>query len=265
MSAARPTRGGATSRCGRGARRARRRSTAIAAAGCETPRLDAELLLAHVLGVSRERLLTDRDAARRRGRPCAPTRTPCAAARSSASPSPTSSAAARSASSSWRSTAARSCRGRRPSCSSRPASTLPEGARVLDVGTGSGAVALALKHERPDLRVAGSDLSEEALALARANGERLGLRRALAARRPARRACPTTSTRSSPTCPTSPSPSAPRSRRRSCATSRRARCSPAPTGSTRSARCSRSWRRASACATVALEVGAGPGARPSPS
>ena len=35
--------------------------TAIAAAGCDTPRLDAEVLLAHVLGVSRERLLTDRD------------------------------------------------------------------------------------------------------------------------------------------------------------------------------------------------------------
>ena len=42
-------------------------------------------------------------------------------------------------------------------------------------GTGSGAVALALKDERPDLRVTGSDLSEDALALARANGERLGL------------------------------------------------------------------------------------------
>ena len=35
--------------------------TAISAAGCETPRLDAELIFAHVLGVSRERLLTDRD------------------------------------------------------------------------------------------------------------------------------------------------------------------------------------------------------------
>jgi release factor glutamine methyltransferase len=33
--------------------------TAIGAAGCETPRLDAELLLAHVLGVARERLLLD--------------------------------------------------------------------------------------------------------------------------------------------------------------------------------------------------------------
>ncbi len=37
--------------------------TAIAAAGCETPRLDAELLLADVLGVGRERLLIDRELA----------------------------------------------------------------------------------------------------------------------------------------------------------------------------------------------------------
>jgi release factor glutamine methyltransferase len=46
---------------------------------------------------------------------------------------------------------------------------------VLDVGTGSGAIALALAHERPDLRVSGSDVSAEALELARANGARLGL------------------------------------------------------------------------------------------
>ncbi len=46
---------------------------------------------------------------------------------------------------------------------------------MLDVGTGSGAVALALKHERPDLQVSGSDLSESSLELARANGRRLGL------------------------------------------------------------------------------------------
>ena len=52
---------------------------------------------------------------------------------------------------------------------------LPHGARVLDVGTGSGAVALALKDERPDLLLTGSDLSDDALALARANGKRLGL------------------------------------------------------------------------------------------
>ena len=52
---------------------------------------------------------------------------------------------------------------------------LPQGARVVDVGTGSGAIALALKHERPDLHVTASDVSEDALAVARANAERLGL------------------------------------------------------------------------------------------
>jgi release factor glutamine methyltransferase len=46
---------------------------------------------------------------------------------------------------------------------------------VLDLATGSGAVALALKHERPDANVTGSDVSAAALAIARANGERLGL------------------------------------------------------------------------------------------
>jgi len=52
---------------------------------------------------------------------------------------------------------------------------LPRGARVHDVGTGSGAIALALKDERPDLVVSGSDVSADALAVARANAQRLGL------------------------------------------------------------------------------------------
>jgi release factor glutamine methyltransferase len=46
---------------------------------------------------------------------------------------------------------------------------------VLDVGTGSGAIALAIKDERPDAQVVASDLSADALAVARANAERLGL------------------------------------------------------------------------------------------
>lgn len=47
--------------------------------------------------------------------------------------------------------------------------------RVADLGTGSGAIALALKHRRPDASVAAIDRSAAALAAARANGERLGL------------------------------------------------------------------------------------------
>jgi release factor glutamine methyltransferase len=52
---------------------------------------------------------------------------------------------------------------------------LPRGVSVADVGTGSGAVALALKAERPDLRVTGLDVSPGALAVARLNRDRLGL------------------------------------------------------------------------------------------
>ena len=54
-------------------------------------------------------------------------------------------------------------------------SELPQGARVHEVGTGSGAIALALISERPDLRVSASDLSPEAVEAARENAERLGL------------------------------------------------------------------------------------------
>jgi release factor glutamine methyltransferase len=47
--------------------------------------------------------------------------------------------------------------------------------RILDVGVGSGAIALALKDERPDAQVTGVDVSAAALALARENADRLGL------------------------------------------------------------------------------------------
>lgn len=46
---------------------------------------------------------------------------------------------------------------------------------IVDVGTGTGAVALSLASERPDARVLATDDSEEAVRLARRNAERLGL------------------------------------------------------------------------------------------
>ena len=51
----------------------------------------------------------------------------------------------------------------------------PVQARFLDLGTGSGAIALAVKAQRPDVAVTATDASTDALAVARANAERLGL------------------------------------------------------------------------------------------
>ena len=141
--------------------------------GSPTARLDAELLLAEVLGVGRERLVIDRDVAvgevqRRRFAELVARR---------AVHEPVAYLLGRQAFR-WLELAV-DPRVLIP----RPETELlveaglglPAGASVLDVGTGSGAVALALKHERPDLVVRGVDASDGAVAVARANAARLGL------------------------------------------------------------------------------------------
>lgn len=54
---------------------------------------------------------------------------------------------------------------------------LPQGkaCRVLDLGTGSGAIALSIAHSRPDVVVTAVDASEKALGVARENAQRLGV------------------------------------------------------------------------------------------
>ncbi|HEX3511305.1 MAG TPA: peptide chain release factor N(5)-glutamine methyltransferase [Solirubrobacteraceae bacterium] len=148
--------------------------TAIAAAGSETARLDAELLVAHALGFTRERLWTEPGAS---VEGAAVRRLQDAVRRRAFAREPVAYIVGRRAF-------------RQIELASDPRALvprpetellvevgleLPAGARVLDVGTGSGAIALALADERPDLHVTGSDVSAEALALARENGLRLGL------------------------------------------------------------------------------------------
>src|SRR4051812_2073967 len=145
---------------------------ALTAAGCDTPRLDAEVLLAAALGIERPALLAgprdlepgeaDRfaDFARRRR-----DREPVAYILGVKGfrhidlavdprvliPRPETEHVV------------------------EAALGLPHGARVVDVGTGSGAIALALKDERPDLRVVATEAGPAALEVARANGAGLGL------------------------------------------------------------------------------------------
>ncbi len=57
----------------------------------------------------------------------------------------------------------------------------PKGSRIVDIGTGSGCIAISIERERPDLRVTGVDVSLAALAVAAKNRSRLQSRIGLAA------------------------------------------------------------------------------------
>jgi release factor glutamine methyltransferase len=146
---------------------------ALTAAGVETPRLDAEVLLAAAMGVDRAVLIADPG----RGIEPAAARAFQDFARRRTQREPVAYVVGR-----------RGFRRIELEVDSRvliprpetehvveAALALPRGARVVDVGTGSGAIALALADERPDLRVVATDSSAAALAVAEANAARLGL------------------------------------------------------------------------------------------
>ncbi|HXD63350.1 MAG TPA: peptide chain release factor N(5)-glutamine methyltransferase [Solirubrobacteraceae bacterium] len=145
----------------------------LTAAGVDTARLDAEVLLGFVLEVDRGRLVVDRDAALD---PEMARSFEALVARREAR-EPVAYILGRRAFRRLELAVDRRVLIPRPETELlvEVALSLAPGARVVDVGTGSGAVALALKDERPDLRVSGADVSADAVAVARANAARLGL------------------------------------------------------------------------------------------
>jgi release factor glutamine methyltransferase len=145
----------------------------LAGAGVEAPRLDAELLLAEALGVGREQLVL-RSAERVDPGVLAPFE---ALVDRRAAREPVAYILGRKAFRHIELAVDRRVLIPRPETELlvEVGLTLARGARVVDVGTGSGAVALALKDERPDLCVIGTDLSTDAVTVARLNAERLGL------------------------------------------------------------------------------------------
>ena len=146
---------------------------ALTAAGCDTPRLDAELLVADALGVDRGALVTDPD----RAIPASAARLIAERMRRRVAREPVAYILGRKGFRHIELAVDNRVLIPRPETELlvEVALELPAGARVHEVGTGSGAVALALRHERPDLEVSASELSPAAVEVARANSARLGL------------------------------------------------------------------------------------------
>jgi release factor glutamine methyltransferase len=149
----------------------------FASRGIETARLDAECLLAHALGVPRLRLYLDfekpvlegeRAAFRELVRRRAGERVPVSQLLGERE--------------FWSMTlrVTPDVLTPRPETETLVAAALdqmPEGKslRILEIGTGSGAVALALARERPEARITATDISPEALRIAQGNAERVGV------------------------------------------------------------------------------------------
>jgi release factor glutamine methyltransferase len=146
---------------------------ALTAAGCDTPRLDAEVLLAHVLGADRAALFADPGRELTRAEAGAFIE----ASRRRSAREPVAYITGRKGFRHLELAVDPRVLIPRPETEHvvEAALSLPPGTRVVDVGTGSGAIALALKDERPDLQVFATDVSQDALAVARENAVRLEL------------------------------------------------------------------------------------------
>jgi release factor glutamine methyltransferase len=151
----------------------------LAAAGCETPVLDARLLLQAAAGISREELILGPD------RPLTPEQRASfdsfIARREQHEPV--------SRILGEREFYGRPFRVTEATLDPRPdtemlidaaLALMPKGARLLDLGTGAGVIAATLLAERPDASGVATDLSPEALKVARENAARAGVAARLA-------------------------------------------------------------------------------------
>jgi release factor glutamine methyltransferase len=145
---------------------------ALTAAGVETPRLDAELLLAEALGWERARLVAEPDG----GVPPAATRRFGEMVRRRLRREPVAYILGRKGFRRLELAVDHRVLIPRPETEMLVELALElQPKRVVDVGTGSGAIALAVADELPDCEVVATDTSHQALEVAQANAERRAL------------------------------------------------------------------------------------------